>query len=69
LEQLSEEKLTHILNSAGEARMSTKMERFHDSVIVEGYEQTFYQGVAEALGYPPQKKINSRFKLWPTPYL
>jgi hypothetical protein len=56
LAQLSEEKLTHILNAAGEARVFTKMERFHDSVIIEGYEQTFYRGVAEALGYPENKQ-------------
>lgn len=56
LAQLSEEKLTHLLNAAGEARVFTKMERFHDSIIVEGYEQTFYRGVAEALGYPENKK-------------
>ena len=56
LAQLSEEKLTHLLNAAGEARVHTKMERFHDSVIVEGYEQTFYRGVAEALGYPENKQ-------------
>lgn len=56
LAQLSEEKLTHILNAAGEARVFTKMERFHDSVIIEGYEQTFYRGVAEAMGYPENKK-------------
>jgi hypothetical protein len=35
-------KFTHLLNAAGEARVFTKMERFRDSVIVEGYEQTFY---------------------------
>ena len=32
------------------------MERFHDSIIIEGYEQTFYRGVAEALGYPENKQ-------------
>ena len=36
--------------------MFTKIERFHDSIIVEGYEQTFYLGVAEALGYPENKQ-------------
>ena len=56
LAQLSEEKLIHLLNAAGEARVFTKMERFHDSVIVEGYEQTFYRGVAEAMGYPANKQ-------------
>jgi hypothetical protein len=56
LAQLSEEKLSQILNAAGEARVITKMERFHDSIIIEGYEQTFYRGVAEALGYPENKQ-------------
>ncbi len=56
LAQLPEEKLSHLLDTAGEARMFTKMERFHDSVIIKGYEQTFYRGVAEALGYPENKQ-------------
>ena len=56
LAQLPKEKLSQLLDAAGEARLSTKMERFHDSVIIEGYEQTFYRGVAEALGYPENKK-------------
>jgi hypothetical protein len=56
LSQLSEKKLTQLLNAAGEARVFTKMERFHDSVIIEGYEQTFYRGVAEAMGYPNNKQ-------------
>ena len=32
------------------------MERFHDRVIINGYEQTFYEGIAEALGYPNNKE-------------
>ena len=56
LAQLSQEKLIQLLNAAGEARVFTKMERFHDSIIIEGYEQTFYRGVAEALGYPENKQ-------------
>ena len=56
LAELSEEKLTQLLNAAGEARVFTKMERFHDSIIIEGYEQTFYRGVAEAMGYPENKQ-------------
>jgi hypothetical protein len=56
LAKLSEEKLTQLLNAAGEARVFTKMERFHDSIIIEGYEQTFYRGVAEAMGYPENKQ-------------
>lgn len=56
LAQLSTEKLTQLLNAAGEARVFTKMERFHDSVIIEGYEQVFYRGVAEAMGYPENKQ-------------
>jgi len=56
LSQLPEDKLTQILNAAGEARVFTKMERFHDAIIIEGYEQTFYRGVAEALGYPENKQ-------------
>ena len=56
LAELSQEKLTQLLNAAGEARVFTKMERFHDSIIIEGYEQTFYREVAEALGYPENKQ-------------
>ncbi len=56
LAQLPKEKLTHLLNAAGDARIFTKMERFHDRVIINGYEQTFYEGVAEALGYPNNKE-------------
>ena len=56
LAELSQEKLTQLLNAAGEARVFTKMERLHDSIIIEGYEQTFYRGVAEALGYPENKQ-------------
>ena len=32
------------------------MDRFHDRIITKGYEQTFYEGVAEALGYPSNKQ-------------
>ena len=53
---LSKEKLTRLLNAAGDARVFTKMERFHDRVIINGYEQTFYEGIAEALGYPNNKE-------------
>jgi len=56
LARLSKEKLTHLLNAAGDARIFTKMNRFHDRVIINGYEQTFYEGVAEALGYPNNKE-------------
>jgi uncharacterized protein DUF2851 len=56
LARLSSEKLTHLLNAAGDARILVKMERFHDRTIINGYEQTFYEGVAEALGYPNNKK-------------
>ena len=56
LAQLSRGKLTQVLNAAGEARVFTKMERFNDSIIIEGYEQTFYRGVAEAMGYPENKQ-------------
>ncbi|MEK9629216.1 MAG: DUF2851 family protein [Nitrospinota bacterium] len=56
LSQLPMEKLLHLINAAGEARILKKQERFHDAIIVEGYEQTFYRGVAEALGYPNNKK-------------
>ncbi len=55
LAKLSEKKLAELLDAAGEARVLTKMERFHDSIIIEGYGQTFYRGVAEALGYPENK--------------
>lgn len=56
LARLSKEKLIHLLNVAGDARIFTKMDRYHDRVIVNGYEQTFYEGVAEALGYPVNKR-------------
>lgn len=56
LSRLSDEKLLHLLNAAGEARVLRKLERFHDPIIIEGYEQTFYRGVAEALGYPNNKQ-------------
>jgi hypothetical protein len=47
--------LTQLLNAPGEARVLRKLERFHDSIIIEGYEQTFYRGIAEVLGYPNNK--------------
>ena len=56
INNLSEEKLSRLLDSAGEARILSKMDRFHDRVIIDGYEQTFYECVAEALGYPSNKK-------------
>lgn len=46
-----------LLDSAGEARILSKMDRFHDRIIIDGYEQTFYECVAEALGYPSNKKF------------
>ncbi|CAI2717234.1 DUF2851 family protein [Nitrospina watsonii] len=55
LSRLPEEKLLELLNAAGDARIHTKMDRFHDRVITKGYEQTFYEGVAEAMGYPSNK--------------
>ncbi len=56
LARLPHEKLVHLLNSAGDARIQTKMDRYHDRIIVNGYEQTFYEGIAEALGYPANKQ-------------
>ena len=56
ISNLSEAKLSDLLDSAGEARILSKMDRFHDRVIFDGYEQTFYECVAEALGYPSNKK-------------
>ncbi|PIQ96333.1 MAG: hypothetical protein COV67_10065 [Nitrospinae bacterium CG11_big_fil_rev_8_21_14_0_20_56_8] len=56
LARLPKEKLEQLLNAAGDARIFTKMERFHDRIIDRGYEQTFYEGVAEALGYPVNKQ-------------
>ncbi len=56
LSLLPKEKLTHLLNAAGDARILVKMERFHDRTLINGYEQTFYEGVAEALGYPNNKE-------------
>ena len=55
LTRLSEEKLIQLLNAAGEARVLRKLERFHDRIIIERYEQIFYRGIAEALGYPINK--------------
>lgn len=56
LSLLPKEKLTHLLNAAGDARILVKMERFHNRTLINGYEQTFYEGVAEALGYPNNKE-------------
>lgn len=56
LSRLSTEKLMHLLDSAGDARIQAKMDRYHDRIIINGYEQTFYEGVAEALGYPSNKQ-------------
>ena len=56
LRKLPKPKLTHLLNAAGDARINTKMNRFHDRIIIHGYEQIFYEGIAEALGYPNNRK-------------
>ena len=56
LARLSQAKFTELLKSAGDARIHTKMDRFHDRIITKGYEQTFYEGVAEAMGYPSNKQ-------------
>ena len=56
LARLTQEKFTGLLKSAGDARVQTKMDRFHDRIITKGYEQTFYEGVAEAMGYPSNKQ-------------
>ncbi len=56
LSRLSKEKLADLLNAAGDARVFTKMERFHNPILIKGYEQIFYEGVAEALGYPINKR-------------
>ncbi len=56
LARLTAEKLTRLLEAAGDARVQVKMERFLDRVLAAGYEQAFYEGVAEALGYPANKK-------------
>jgi hypothetical protein len=56
LARLTQEKFTALLKSAGDARIQTKMDRFHDRIITKGYEQTFYEGVAEAMGYPSNKQ-------------
>jgi len=56
LANLSKTKLENLLNAAGDARVHTKMDRYHDKVITAGYEQTFYEGLAGALGYPNNKK-------------
>ncbi len=56
LSRLTTEKFEDLLNNAGDARVQTKMNRFHDRIIINGYEQTFYEGIAEALGYPSNKQ-------------
>ena len=56
LTRLSQEKFTALLKSAGDARVQAKMDRFHDRIITKGYEQTFYEGVSEAMGYPSNKQ-------------
>ncbi|HKI48898.1 MAG TPA: DUF2851 family protein, partial [Desulfobacteria bacterium] len=56
LARLTQEKFAALLKSAGDARVQTKMDRFHDRIITKGYEQTFYEGVAEAMGYPSNKQ-------------
>lgn len=56
LAELSANKLENLLSAAGDARIFRKMDRFHDRVIANGYEQTFYEGIAEALGYPHNKQ-------------
>ncbi|MGV7221061.1 MAG: DUF2851 family protein [Nitrospinales bacterium] len=56
LANLSKSKLENLLNAAGDARIHTKMDRYHDKIITGGYEQTFYEGLAGALGYPSNKK-------------
>ena len=56
LARLSHEKFIALLKSAGDARIQTKMDRFHDRIITNGYEQTFYEGVSEAMGYPSNKQ-------------
>jgi hypothetical protein len=56
LTRLSQEKFAELLKNAGDARIHTKMDRFHDRIITQGYEQTFYEGVAEAMGYPSNKQ-------------
>ncbi len=55
LSQLTQKKFASLLNNAGDARIQTKMDRFHDRIIIKGYEQVFYEGVAEAMGYPNNK--------------
>ena len=56
LTRMGKPKLERLLNAAGDARIFTKMERYHDRIISRGYEQTFYEGLAEALGYPNNKE-------------
>ena len=56
LTRMGKTKLEKLLNAAGDARIFTKMERYHDRIISAGYEQTFYEGLAEALGYPNNKE-------------
>jgi len=56
LARLPQAKFAELLKSAGDARIQTKMDRFHDRIITKGYEQTFYEGVSEAMGYPSNKQ-------------
>ncbi len=54
--RLTPERVAQLLDAAGDARIQTKMDRFHDRILMHGYEQTFYEAVAEALGYPNNKE-------------
>lgn len=56
LKRLPHARFEELLNTAGDARVQVKMDRFHDRIIQNGYEQTFYEGIAEALGYPANKQ-------------
>jgi hypothetical protein len=54
--RLPEKQLTALLQSAGDARILAKMHRLDDGIILNGYEQTAYEGTATALGYPANKR-------------
>ncbi len=56
LSRLPTARFEELLGNAGDARIQIKMDRFHDRIILNGYEQTFYEGIAEALGYPSNKQ-------------
>ena len=51
LEEQDQESLIKILDSAGDLRMRRKKEDFKRRIEQDGFDQAFYEGVMEAMGY------------------